>query len=263
MIVENRPGAGGRVAADLMRTAPADGSMLLVSPASIVTLAPHLYKSVRYEMARDFQPIAPIARLDLGVYAGPAAPESVRTVADMVKWLQGDVSRRSCGITGVGSTPHLAALLLGRASRLDWQTVPYQGDAPAFLALLAGEVPVAVASLAGGMEHVRAGKLRLLALTSTERSTFMPDVPTLTQAGYDVVVADRHSLFAPRGTPASVTEPVRGALEQALASAEVMNVMQRMSLQRAAPVADFAAQLKAESDSWERSVKAFNINVEG
>lgn len=165
--------------------------------------------------------------------------------------------------TGIGSTPHLAALLLGRATKLDWQTVPYQGDAPAFIALLSGEVPVGVASLAGGMEHVRAGKLRLLALTSNERSSYMPDVPTLTQAGYDVVVADRHTLFAPKQTPESVAAPIRAALDQALGSPEVAAFMQRLSLQRAGAVADFPAQLKAESDNWERAVKAFNITVEG
>jgi tripartite-type tricarboxylate transporter receptor subunit TctC len=263
MIVDNRPGAGGRIAADLTRNSPADGSVLLVSPASIITLAPHLYKSVRYELTRDFQPIAPIARLDLGVYAGPGAPANIRTLPELVKWLEANPDKRSCGITGIGSTPHLAALLLGRAAKLDWQTVPYQGDSPAFVALLGGEVPVCVASLAGGMEYVRAGKLRLLALTSNERSTFMPDVPTLTQAGYDVVVADRHSLFVPRQTPASVAAPIQAALEHALNSREVTDVMQRMSLQRASAVPDFAALLKAESQGWERAVKAFNITLEG
>jgi tripartite-type tricarboxylate transporter receptor subunit TctC len=263
MIVDNRPGAGGRIAADLTRNAAADGSMLLVSPASIITLAPHLYKSVHYEVSRDFLPIAPIARLDLGVYAGAGTPEHLRTLPDVVKWLQGEASKRSCGITGLGSTPHLAALLLGRAAKVDWQVVPYQGDAPAFVALLGGEIPVCVASLAGGMEHVRAGKLRLLALTGNERSTFMPDVPTLTELGYQVVVADRHSLFAPRKTPASVAGPIRNALDQALNSHEVGEVLQRMSLQRAGAVADFPAQLEAESQSWARAVKTFNITLEG
>jgi tripartite-type tricarboxylate transporter receptor subunit TctC len=263
-IVENRPGAGGRIAADFLRNAPPDGSALLVSPASIITLAPHLYKSVRYELTRDFQPIAPIARLDLGVYAGPAAPSHLRTLADVVAWLQqSEPAKRSCGITGLGSTPHLAALLLGRAAKLDWQTIPYQGDAPAFVALLGGEIAVGVASLAGGIEHVRAGKLRLLALTGSERSAFLPEIPTLKQAGYDVVVADRHTLFAPRETPAAIAASIRASLDQALGSREVGEVLQRMSLQRASAGADFPGQLKAESDAWERAVKAFNISIEG
>ncbi|WP_162571710.1 tripartite tricarboxylate transporter substrate-binding protein [Variovorax sp. SRS16] len=263
LIVENRPGAGGRIAVDVVGHAPADGSVLLVSPGSVLTLAPHLYKSVRYDLARDFMPIAPIARLDLGVYAGPGTPENLRTLPEVVKWLKSEPSKRSCGITGLGSTPHLAALLLGRASGAEWQTVPYQGDAPAFIALLGGEIPVCVASLAGGMEHVRAGKLRLLALTGNERSTFMPDVPTLTQIGYDVVVADRHSLFAPRQTSAAAVASIRAALEQALGSPGVGAVLERMSLQRASAVADFPAQLRTESESWEKAVKAFNITLEG
>lgn len=263
MIVENRPGAGGRIAVDVVSHSTPDGSTLLISPSSILTLAPHLYKSVRYDLERDFMPIAPIARLDLGVYVGPATPANLNTLPDVIKWLKSEPSQRSCGITGLGSTPHLAALLLGRASGVDWQTVPYQGDAPAFIALLGGEIPICVASLAGGMEHVRAGKLRLLALTGSERSSFMPEVPTLKQTGYDVVVVDRHSLFAPRQTPAAAIAATKSAIEQALDSPGVGAVLQRMSLQRASPVADFPAQLKAESEAWDKAVKAFNITLEG
>lgn len=263
VIVDNRPGAGGRVAADQLRNAPADGSTLLFSPASIITMAPHLYKSVRYELTRDFVPLAPVARLDLGLYAGPAVPDNLRTMTDVVKWLQDNPSKRSCGMTGAGSTPHLAAVLLGRETKLDWQLVPYQGDAPAFLNLLGGHIPVSVASLAGGLEHIRAGKLRLLGLTASERSSYVPDVPTMSQLGYDVLVEDRHAVFAPKQIAPSALALVQQALQQALNSREVDEVLQRMSLQRSAPVTDFAALLKADSERWERLVKTLNITVEG
>lgn len=263
-IIENRPGAGGRIAADYTRNAVPDGTTLLVSPASVITLAPHLYKSVRYELTRDFLPIAPIARLDLGIYAGPGMPAHLKTLPEVVAYLQqAEPTKRSCGITGLGSTPHLAALLLGRAAKLDWQTIPYQGDAPAFVALLGGEIAISVASLAGGIEHVRAGKLRLLALTGNERSSFVPDVPTLKQSGFDVVVADSHTLFAPRATPDAVVASTRSALEQALSSREVTEVMQRMSLQRASAGVDYPAQLKADSEAWARAAKTFNLSFEG
>lgn len=263
VIVENRPGAGGRIAADQLRNAPGDGSVLLVSPASVVTMAPHLYKSVRYELTRDFLPLAPVARLDLGLYAGPGVPENLRTLAEVAKWLQDNPSKRNCGMPGLGSTPHLAALLLGRATQVDWQLVPYQGDAPGFLALLAGEIPVHLGSLAGGIEHLRAGKLRLLALTSAERSSFAPDVPTATQLGYDVIVEDRHSVFAPKHTSEAAAAALRQALAQALAAPAVGEMLQRMSLERSAPTSDFAGQLKAETDRWQRSIKTLNISLEG
>lgn len=263
VIVENRPGAGGRIAADLMRGAPNDGSLLLVSPASIVTMAPHLFKSVRYELARDFQPLAPIARLDLALYAGPAVPENLRTLPEVVKWLTDNPAKRACGIPGPGSTPHLAAMLLGRAARLDWQLVPYQGDAPSFVALLAGEIPVYMGSLAGGMEHVKAGKLRQLALTSAERSSFVPSLATAKEQGYDFVVEDRHSIFAPAQTTEAALGPLRAAVRAALASREIGELLPRMSLQASTPTYDYAGMLKAESERWARAIRELNLSMEG
>ena len=263
VIVENRPGAGGRIAMDLLRTGPKDGSLLVVSPASIATMAPHLFKGVPYDLARDVLPLAPIARLDLGLYAGPAVPANLRTLPEVVKWLQDNPAKRSCGIPGAGSTPHLAAMLMGRLTKLDWQLIPYQGDAPAFLALLGGEIPVYSGSLAGGMEHLRAGKLRLLALPSGERSSFVPDVPTATQLGYDMVVEDRHTVFAPRQTPEVALAPVRQAVMQALAAPEMGEMLQRMSLQRSTPVSDFSGLMAAESERWSRAVKTLNLSMEG
>ncbi|WP_295540070.1 tripartite tricarboxylate transporter substrate-binding protein [uncultured Pseudacidovorax sp.] len=262
VIVDNKPGAGGRLAADYVRNAPADGSVLLVTPASVLTMAPHLYKSVRYELVRDFQPLLPLARLDLGLYAGPGTPASVRTLPDLVKWMQDNPKARSCGVPGIGSTPHMAAELIGRQTGLNWQLVPYQGDAPSFLALLSGEIPVGVSSLAGGIEHLRAGKLRMLALTGSDRSAVMPDIPTLKEAGYDIVVEDRHSVIAPKSLPAPLAATLKQAIAGAMQSRDVGDLLQRLSLQRAAPTDDFAAVLKADSDRWAAAARSLNLALE-
>lgn len=264
VVVDNRPGAGGRIAAEQVKSAPANGTSLLISPASVITMAPHLFKSTRYELVRDFTPVTSLARLDLALYAGPAVPDSVKTVDDMVKWLQDNPKNKSCGIPGLGSTPHLAALLIGRQTKLDWQLVPYQGDAPVFMALLGGEIPVAVSSLAGGMAHLRAGKLRLLATTGSQRTGFFPNVPTLSQSGLpEVVVEDLHGVFVPKQTPTAIVSALNQAIRSALQSKEVADMLQRLSLERAdASAEDFNHTLVADSDRWGRTVRALNLSME-
>ncbi len=264
VVVDNRPGAGGRIAAEQVKAAPANGTTLLISPASVITMAPHLFKSTRYELVRDFAPVTPLARLDLALYAGPAAPASVRTVDDMVKWLQDNPKSKSCGIPGLGSTPHLAAMLIGRQTKLDWQLVPYQGDAPVFMALLGGEIAFAVSSLAGGMAHLRTGKLRLLATTGSQRTGFFPNVPTLSQSGLpDVVVEDMHSVFVPKQTPPATVAALNQAIRGALQSKEVADMLQRLSLERAdASAEDFSHTLVADSERWARTVKALDVSME-
>jgi len=151
---------------------------------------------------------------------------------------------------------------LGKQTQLDWTIVPYQGDAPNFLALLSGEVPVGVGSLAGGMEHLKSGKVRLLALSTSERSSFMPQIPTLSQAGYDIVVEDRHCVVGPKQMSPTTVSAVRDALNKAMQTKEFGELLSRMSLQASSPSSDFPAALKAETQRWEKSVKALNLVME-
>lgn len=264
VIVENRPGAGGRLAADYVPHSPPDGSTVLVSPASVITMAPYLYKNTPYSGLRDFKPITALARLDIALYAGPSAPASVNSIHTMTQWLHGNAASASYGIPGLGSTPHLAALLIGRQSGLDWQLVPYQGDSPNFVALLGGEIGVAVSSLAGGMEYLRAGKLRLLAVTGAQRSAFFPDVPTAAESGLkDVVVEDRHSVFLPEKTPHDKAEALNKAIRTAMNSPEMTTLLQRLSLERSTnSLEEFSAILTADSARWQRTIKALNISME-
>jgi len=264
VVVENKPGAGGRIAAEHIKSVPADGTTLLVTPSSVITLSPHLYRNRRFDLEENFTPIAPLARLELALYAGRALPEGVATLNSVVEWLLGHPENRVCGIPGLGSTPHLVALLLGRQALLDWRVVPYQGDAPTYLALLSGEIPVAVSSLAGGMEHLRSGKFRLMAVAGSRRSMFFPDVPTLSQAGYPgVIVEDQLGVFAPKHTPQAVVETLNQSLRVVLNSNGGREALRRLSLESAFDDAErFARVLKSDSARWAAIVKELNLSMD-
>ena len=264
VVVENKPGAGGRIAAEHIKSVPADGTTLLVTPSSVITLSPHLYRNRRFDLEENFTPIAPLARLELALYAGRALPEGIATLNNVVEWLIGHPESRVCGIPGLGSTPHLVALLLGRQALLDWRVVPYQGDAPTYLALLSGEIPVAVSSLTGGMEHLRSGKLRLMAVAGGRRSMFFPDVPTLSQAGYPgVIVEDQLGVFASKHTPQVVVETLNRSLRIALNSNDGREALRRLSLESAFDDAErFARVLKSDSARWAAVVKELNLSMD-
>jgi len=264
VVVENRPGAGGRIAAEHITSVPGDGFTLLVSPSSVITLSPHLYRKRRFDLEENFTPIASLARLELAFYAGRALPDDVSTVDGSIEWLKGNLKNSACGIPGLGSTPHLVALLLGRQAVLNWQLVPYQGDAPTYHALLSGEIPVAVSSLAGGMEHLRSGKLRLMAVAGSRRSVFFPDVPTLSQAGYpEVMVEDQLGVFAPKHTPPAVVDALSQSLRIALHSNEGRDTLGRLSLENAFDGPDhFARVLRADSERWAKTVKRLGLSMD-
>lgn len=264
VFVENRPGAGGRIAAELIAGALADGSTLLVSPSSVITLSPHLYRSRRFDLEGNFTPVSSLARLELALYAGRALPGNVSTVNESIEWLKANPKSSACGIPGLGSTPHMAALLLGRQAKLDWEVVPYQGDAPTYQALLSGELPVAISSLAGGIDHLASGRLRLMAVAGRRRSSLFPGVPTLDEAGYpNVVVEDQLGVFAPKHTPPAVVDALSRALGFAVRSREGRDALRRLSMEGAFDGPDqFARHLQADSAAWATAVKRLDLAMD-
>lgn len=176
--LDSKAGAGGRIATDFVKRAAADGATLLQVPSSIMAVYPHSYgKKLNYEPLTDFVPVAPLAAYTLSVTVGPAVPGEVKTVADFVRWVKANPNLANYGIPAPGSSPHFAGMMFERGAGLAMKSIPYRGGGPLLQDLLGGQVPVAFNVISEVLPHVRAGRLRSLAVTSRSAGPVCPKCP--------------------------------------------------------------------------------------
>ncbi len=181
--MDNKPGAGGRLAVDELKRSPADGSVLLLTPASMITLYPHLYSKLTYRV-EDVTPVCTACKLVFGFGVGPAVPETVKDLKGFLAWAKANQGMANYGSPGAGTPPHLLGALLGKESGVDLRHVPYRGSAPGIQDLLGGQVASMTSPIGDYLPHLKSGKLRLLATSGPTRSRFAPDVPTYAEQGF-------------------------------------------------------------------------------
>jgi tripartite-type tricarboxylate transporter receptor subunit TctC len=258
IIIDNRPGAGGRQAG-----AP-DGSVLLLSPASMIVLYPHLYKPLGYDPVQDLVAVTTVCAFPFVLSVGPLVPRDVRTLADFIQWCKANPKLASYGTSGAGSMLHFAGMMLARAANFDFTHVPYKGASPALQDLLGGQVASTVGVLGIALPHIQAGNLRALAMTGATRSSFLPDVPTLTEAGFPgLEITEWQGLFVPAKTPPAVVHALNRSVRDALDTAEVKAGLIKLSFEAGGTSPEqFADIVKADIARWEPIVKASGFTPE-
>src|SRR5499427_5561763 len=228
VIVENKPGGAARVAVDYVKNAEPDGSEFLFTPDFPITLYPHSFRTLSYDPLRDLVPVAPTSRSTLTFVIGPAVPGEVKSLAEFVAWCRANPDKAIFATTAAGSTTHFVGNMLANAAGIKLNPVHYRGGAPALQDLFGGHVPASVNPIGETLPHAASGKIRILAVASAERSRFLPNVPTMREAGYNVVVETWLGAFAPRKTPLEAVRALNAAIGEAVRSPEMIESLARI-----------------------------------
>ena len=263
VLVDNKPGAAGRIAVEYVKNAKSDGSVLLFTPAFPMLISPHVYPKLAYDTLRDFVPVGIGARSMLCLAIGPAIPNPVRTIAEFIEWVRANPAKASFGAPS-GSSQHFAGQTFARAAKIKLDQIPYKGGAPAMTDLIGGHLPANVSPAAEALPHHQAGTIRILAVTGAKRSRFLPEVPTMAELGYpDVLFQDWLGMFAPAGTPADSVARMNAAAAAAVKSEGGLAGLGKlgMELDLATPEA-FAQMVKADWEHYRRVVQASGFKPE-
>ena len=261
VVIDNKAGAGGNVGSDIVAKSAPDGYTLVMGVTGSHAINTSLYSKMPYDPVADFFAISQVAVVPNVIVVHPSVPAS--TLAELVALAKREPGKLNYASLGNGTAAHLGMEMLKSAAGIDMTHVPYKGSAPAISDLLAGQVQVMVDGLPSALPHIKAGKLRALAITSLRRSPALPDLPTVAE-NYPGFYADAWSgLFAPKGTPPAVVDKISVEVQRILRLPEVREKLAGLG---AEPVGstptEFSSHVKREIDKWARVVKTSGAKVD-
>jgi tripartite-type tricarboxylate transporter receptor subunit TctC len=264
VVVENKPGAGGQIGVSTLMAAPADGTAMLFTPGSMITIYPHTYPKLPYKVS-DVLPISTGLYTAFGLGVGPAVPASVTNVKELIAWVKANPTMGNYGTPGAGSMPHMVAALLDKAAGTEMKQVAYRGSGPAIIELLGGQLPIFSSPIGDYLQHLPGGKLRLLAVSGKQRSRYAPNVPTYVEQGFpELDMEEWFGFFMPAKTPVAIATRMNDMLKTLIPAKDVADFAAPIGLLPTASSSldDFAKIVKADSELWGRYVKRIGFTAE-
>ena len=256
VVVENKPGAGGQIAAQTLKTSPADGTVLFLSHDHTISILPLVMKNPGFDSATDFVPVAGFATFVNAWAVSGGTP--AKSFNDYVAWLKQQGSKGSVGIPAPASTPEFLVKVVGEKYKLDLVAAPYRGSAPMMADMLGNQIAAGVGSVPDFIENHKAGKLRVVAVLGGKRQAALPDVPTFTELGLGGLEdMPYYGVFAPAGTPKAFIDQFGAALQKVLAQSEVHDRLTQMGLTVGYMTsAQLAQRERAYTQVWTKLIKA-------
>jgi tripartite-type tricarboxylate transporter receptor subunit TctC len=264
-VVENRTGAGGQIAIGYVKGRPADGTAILQTPTSMLTIYPHIYKKLPYDPQTDLTPVSLGCVFDFGFAVGPSVPASVKTVPEFLAWAKANPAGANFGSPAAGSTPHFIGALLGKSGGVELKHAAYRGTQPAMLDLLGGNISAVSGPIGDIVQHLPSGKVRILGVSGAKRSRFAPDVPTYGEQGIaNMAHSEWFAFFLPAKASPELVARLNTAMKNALASKDVIDGLGTFGLEAMSSTpTELADLIKKDTAKWGPIVKQVGFTAEG
>ena len=265
IVVENRPGGGSLIAAEVLANTKGDGGTILVAPITVVAVHPFVFKKLSFDPLNDLVPVAYLGEFRYGLAVNNSV--TAKNVNEFVPWVKARPKSVSFASLGTGSFAQLLGVLFNRAVGTDMIEVPYKGSAPGLMDLRGGQVQATFDTVASVAEQHRANAIRLLAVTGNQRSPLLPDVPTFKEARLNMGEIETaefwYGVFAPKGTPAVTVARLNAAVNEALRSQQLRTRLETLDISpQPKSVADFTAQTRSDHQRWGKLIRESGLKFE-
>ena len=262
VLVENRPGAGGRIAAEAVKNAPADGSTLMLAPIVVTVLAPLVFSKLPYDPVADFTPVAQVANFQFALSVNASHP--AKSMPELVAWYKVNPAKANFGSPAPGSLPHFFGVMIARGAGLDLVHVPYSGGSALMNGVMGDQVTAGIDTTAEQIELHRSGRIRILGTSGTSRSPLLPEVPTFAESGMAGVQGTAwFAVYAPAKTPEATIRQLNAAINKALAAPEVRERLGKLGLEpTGGSAAELVARMAQDTARWSPLVKASGFRAD-